>query len=228
MIKQFFAKIPRKSPKPNATDADGGSSSTSLTTDVGNNGFINTYNAISSRLNTVKKMSSIFPASVLPAGEMIDPQIPFKDVQNSDKLRLLISKLNLCSKLYDFQDKFICFVMDQGWMPWRWSIKQFVRCKLYFLLSIQFNAYVFRYLINAHLIFPNCRKRVVNLKVLKVPEIEHKVITTTVHCFDFFLNCSFQEQGMHVLYKQFRNTVTRILRFRVDTNSPWNWIWWSK
>ncbi|KVI11624.1 serine/threonine protein phosphatase 2A 57 kDa regulatory subunit B' kappa isoform-like [Cynara cardunculus var. scolymus] len=106
MIKQFLAKIPRKSSKANATDADGGSSSSSVTTDVGNNGFINTYNAISSRLNTVKKMSSsIFPASIMPAGEMIDPQIPFKDVQNSEKLRLLISKLNLCSKLYDFQDQ---------------------------------------------------------------------------------------------------------------------------
>ncbi|XP_023734926.1 serine/threonine protein phosphatase 2A 57 kDa regulatory subunit B' kappa isoform isoform X2 [Lactuca sativa] len=107
MIKQFLAKIPRKSSKSNTSDPDGGSSSSSITNDVSNNnGFLNTYNAISSRLNTVKKMSSsIFPASIMPAGEMIDPRVPFKDVQNSDKLRLLISKLNLCSKLYDFSDQ---------------------------------------------------------------------------------------------------------------------------
>ncbi|KAJ0560884.1 putative protein phosphatase 2A, regulatory B subunit, B56, armadillo-like helical [Helianthus annuus] len=106
MIKQFLAKIPRKSAKSNTPDADGGGSSTSVTTDVGNSSFINTYNAISSRLNSVKQMSSsIFPASIMSGGEMIDPHVPFKDVQSSDKLRLLISKLNLCSKLYDFHNQ---------------------------------------------------------------------------------------------------------------------------
>ncbi|GKA63392.1 serine/threonine protein phosphatase 2A 57 kDa regulatory subunit B' kappa isoform-like protein [Tanacetum coccineum] len=104
MIKQFLAKIPRKSSKPDAADAD--SSSSNITTDVGNSGFLNTYNAISSRLNTVKKMSSsIFPASIMSGGEMIDPHVPFKDVQSSDKQRLLISKLNICSKLYGFHDQ---------------------------------------------------------------------------------------------------------------------------
>lgn len=104
MIKQFLAKIPRKSSKSNATDPD--SSSSSITADVGINGLINTYNAISTRLNTVKKMSSsIFPTSIMPGTEMIDPLVPFNDVQNPDKLRLLISKLNLCTKLYDFQDE---------------------------------------------------------------------------------------------------------------------------
>ncbi|XP_076885565.1 serine/threonine protein phosphatase 2A 57 kDa regulatory subunit B' kappa isoform-like [Bidens hawaiensis] len=106
MIKQFLAKIPRKSPKSNTNDTDGANSSSNITTDAGNNSFINTYNAISSRLNTVKQMSSsIFPTTIMSGGQMIDPHTPFKDVQSSDKLRLLISKLDLCSKLYDFQNQ---------------------------------------------------------------------------------------------------------------------------
>ncbi|XP_071698166.1 serine/threonine protein phosphatase 2A 57 kDa regulatory subunit B' kappa isoform-like [Rutidosis leptorrhynchoides] len=106
MIKQFLAKIPRKSSKTNLTDVDGDSSSSTNTSDMGNNGFFNTYNAISSKLNTVKKMSSsIFPTSIMSGSEMIDPNLPFKDIQNSEKLRLLISKLDLCSNLYDFHDQ---------------------------------------------------------------------------------------------------------------------------
>ncbi|KAL8208718.1 hypothetical protein R6Q57_008130 [Mikania cordata] len=103
MIKQILAKIPRRSLKSSSQDTDENNSSSIITTDVGNNGFISTYNAISSRLISVKQMSSsIFPANIMSGGEMIDPHVPFKDVQSSDKLRLLISKLNLCSKLYDF------------------------------------------------------------------------------------------------------------------------------
>lgn len=101
MLKQILAKLPRKSSKSNPTYSDG---SNAATTDSGNNGsFTNTCNVISSRLNVVKKMSSsIFPTS---SGEMIQPHLPFKDVQNSDKPRLLISKLNLCSNIYDFDDQ---------------------------------------------------------------------------------------------------------------------------
>nr|XP_043626954.1 serine/threonine protein phosphatase 2A 57 kDa regulatory subunit B' kappa isoform-like [Erigeron canadensis] len=99
MLKQILAKLPRKSSKsnPNYSDESKG------TTDLNNNGsFTNTCNVISSRLNVVKKMSSsIFPTS---NGEMIQPHLPFKDVQNSEKARLLISKLNLCSIIYDFND----------------------------------------------------------------------------------------------------------------------------
>ncbi|XP_024980341.1 serine/threonine protein phosphatase 2A 57 kDa regulatory subunit B' kappa isoform-like [Cynara cardunculus var. scolymus] len=100
MLKQILAKLPRKSSKSNPTYSDGSNAAT----DSGNNGsFTNTCNVISSRLNVVKKMSSsIFPTS---GGEMIQPHIPFKDVQSSDKPRLLISKLNLCSNVYDFDDQ---------------------------------------------------------------------------------------------------------------------------
>ncbi|KAL7597525.1 hypothetical protein Lser_V15G24074 [Lactuca serriola] len=103
MLKQILAKIPRKSTKSNPTYSDGNNSTT---TDVNNNGsFTNTCNVISSRLNVVKKMSSsIFPTSG-NNNDMIQPHLPFKDVQNSDKLKLLISKLNLCSKIYDFNDQ---------------------------------------------------------------------------------------------------------------------------
>ncbi|KAI3714742.1 hypothetical protein L6452_21701 [Arctium lappa] len=100
MLKQILAKLPRKSSKSNPTYSDGSNAAT----DSGNNGsFTNTCNVISSRLNVVKKMSSsIFPTS---SGEMIQPHLQFKDVQNSDKPRLLISKLNLCSIIYDFDDQ---------------------------------------------------------------------------------------------------------------------------
>lgn len=35
---------------------------------------------------------------------MVEPHIPFKDVPNSDKQNLLVSKLNLCCSVYDFND----------------------------------------------------------------------------------------------------------------------------
>ncbi|KAK1417291.1 hypothetical protein QVD17_26417 [Tagetes erecta] len=99
MLKQILAKLPRKSSKSNQNCSDG----SNATTDLSNNGsFTNTCSVISSRLNAVKKMSSsIFPTS---NGDMIQPHLSFKDVQNSEKQRLLISKLNLCSNVYDFND----------------------------------------------------------------------------------------------------------------------------
>ncbi|KAI7750799.1 hypothetical protein M8C21_019705, partial [Ambrosia artemisiifolia] len=100
MLKQILAKLPRKSSKANQNCSDG----SNATADLSNNGsFTNTCNVISTRLNVVKKMSSsIFPTS---NGDMIQPHIAFKDVQNSEKPRLLISKLNLCSVTYDFNDQ---------------------------------------------------------------------------------------------------------------------------
>ncbi|KAJ0817408.1 putative protein phosphatase 2A, regulatory B subunit, B56, armadillo-like helical [Helianthus annuus] len=100
MLKQILAKLPRKSSKSNQNCSDGSNAATDLTN---NGGFTNTCNVISTRLNVVKKMSSsIFPTS---NGDMIQPHIPFKDVQSSEKPRLLISKLNLCSVTYDFNDQ---------------------------------------------------------------------------------------------------------------------------
>ncbi|KAM0018099.1 putative protein phosphatase 2A, regulatory B subunit, B56, armadillo-like helical [Helianthus debilis subsp. tardiflorus] len=102
MIKQILAKLPRKSSKSNQNYSDG--SNATAAADLTNNGsFTNTCNVISSRLNVVKKMSSsIFPTS---NGDMIQPHLSFKDVQSSEKSRLLISKLNLCSIVYDFNDQ---------------------------------------------------------------------------------------------------------------------------
>ncbi|XP_076909492.1 serine/threonine protein phosphatase 2A 57 kDa regulatory subunit B' kappa isoform-like isoform X1 [Bidens hawaiensis] len=106
MLKQILAKLPRKSSKPNQNCSDGSNATgtTTTTTNLTNNGsFTNTCNVISSRLNVVKKMSSsIFPTS---NSDMIQPHLSFKDVQNSEKSRLLISKLNLCSIVYDFNDQ---------------------------------------------------------------------------------------------------------------------------
>ncbi|KAL8189646.1 hypothetical protein R6Q57_029212 [Mikania cordata] len=102
MLKQILAKLPRKSSKSNQNCSD--RSNAAASTDLSNNGsFTNTCNVISSRLNVVKKMSSsIFPTS---SGDMIQPHLSFKDVQNSEKQRLLISKLNLCLIVYDFNDQ---------------------------------------------------------------------------------------------------------------------------
>ncbi|KAB8100516.1 hypothetical protein EE612_031070, partial [Oryza sativa] len=52
--------------------------------------------------STIKRMSSaIFPSSVV-AG--IEPLVSFKDVPNSEKQNLFVSKLNLCCAVFDFSD----------------------------------------------------------------------------------------------------------------------------
>jgi serine/threonine-protein phosphatase 2A regulatory subunit B' len=48
--------------------------------------------------------SSIFPTSISTGGDVIDPRLPFNDVSNSDKQRLLVSKMNMCSSVHDFTD----------------------------------------------------------------------------------------------------------------------------
>ncbi|KAG9152935.1 hypothetical protein Leryth_012548 [Lithospermum erythrorhizon] len=48
--------------------------------------------------------SAIFPASVASGGELVDPEVPFKDATNSEKQSLFLSKLNLCCLVYDFSD----------------------------------------------------------------------------------------------------------------------------
>ncbi|KAL0738613.1 hypothetical protein Bca4012_014823 [Brassica carinata] len=54
------------------------------------------------RSNSGKRMSSaVFPASVV-AG--IEPLLPFKDVPNSEKLNLFVSKVSLCCVTFDFSD----------------------------------------------------------------------------------------------------------------------------
>ncbi|KAA8535013.1 hypothetical protein F0562_030016 [Nyssa sinensis] len=101
MLKQILGKLPRKSSKPDSFDS-AGSNSVNLGTGIQ---FTNGCNVVSGRLNVVKRMSSaIFPASIAAGVEAVEPHIPFKDVSNSEKQYLFVSKLNLCCSVYDFRD----------------------------------------------------------------------------------------------------------------------------
>ncbi|KAK4764317.1 hypothetical protein SAY87_013755 [Trapa incisa] len=98
MLKQFLNKIPRKSPKPDAIDAeeiDHGDDSNGFQCSLGGATF-------SGRFNVVKRVSSaVFPTS---GTEAVDPRMSFKDVSNSQRQNLFLSKLNLCCQVYDFND----------------------------------------------------------------------------------------------------------------------------
>ncbi|XP_058760799.1 serine/threonine protein phosphatase 2A 57 kDa regulatory subunit B' kappa isoform-like [Vicia villosa] len=105
MIKQILSKLPKKLPKSDSSDSaksDSGNSTTSF-----GNVFqcTNVGSTISSKLNVVKRVSSVvFPASVNSGVEAVDPSLSFKDVSNTQKQSLFISKLNLCCKVYDMSD----------------------------------------------------------------------------------------------------------------------------
>ncbi|KAJ4877600.1 Serine/threonine protein phosphatase 2A 57 kDa regulatory subunit B' iota isoform [Raphanus sativus] len=89
MFKQFLSKLPRKSSKP---DSGEGELSRSTSGPV----------PAPVRSNSGKRMSSssaVFPSSIV-AG--IEPLVPFKDVPNSEKLNLFVSKVTLCCVTLDF------------------------------------------------------------------------------------------------------------------------------
>lgn len=105
MWKQFLSKFPRKSSKSEA-------GSDSLPSSHSNGNITNFSNAIqkaasgnltsSKSAAAVKRMSSsVFPSSVV-AG--IEPLLSFKDVSNTEKPNLFISKLNICCVVFDFSD----------------------------------------------------------------------------------------------------------------------------
>ncbi|KAK7832906.1 serine/threonine protein phosphatase 2A 57 kDa regulatory subunit B' kappa isoform [Quercus suber] len=105
MIKQFLSKLPRKLPKADQVDSLGG--------DSGNinanfsNGFqcTNVGSALSSKLNVVKRVSSaVFPTSIAAGVEPVEAHLSFKDVSNSQKPNLFVSKLNLCCEVHDYSD----------------------------------------------------------------------------------------------------------------------------
>ncbi|WOK99151.1 serine/threonine protein phosphatase [Canna indica] len=105
MWKQFLSKLPRKSSK---SDASSGSahnhSSNNVTTSSNGNPIQRTSsgNVVPSRSTTVKRTASaIFPSSVATS---IEPLLSFKDVPNSEKQNLFISKLNHCCVVFDFSD----------------------------------------------------------------------------------------------------------------------------
>lgn len=109
MLKQILAKLPRKSAKSDTLDSLGSDPCNSTTNSENRIPFTSTCNVISNRLNVVKRKSwAIFPASIAAAGggggDLVEPHVPFKDVSNSDRQSLLLSKLNLCCEVYDFTD----------------------------------------------------------------------------------------------------------------------------
>ncbi|GAA0176526.1 protein phosphatase [Lithospermum erythrorhizon] len=105
MLKQILAKFPRKSSKTSPVDSVENNSCNN-DANLGNGvPLTNSCTVLSTRLNVVKRMSSaIFPASVTSGAMPVEPQVPFKDVANSEKQNLLVSKLNLCCLVYDFRD----------------------------------------------------------------------------------------------------------------------------
>ncbi|KAJ3704282.1 hypothetical protein LUZ61_007987 [Rhynchospora tenuis] len=101
MWKQFLNKLPRKSSssKPDLNSGSGLARSVSDTTNGPNGG---TACAPRSSASSVKRMSSaVFPSSLV-AG--IEPLVSFKDVPNSEKVSLFISKVALCCVQFDFTD----------------------------------------------------------------------------------------------------------------------------
>ncbi|KAK9741769.1 hypothetical protein RND81_03G126900 [Saponaria officinalis] len=99
MLKQILSKLPKKSSKSDNGDFISGNS----------NNFGNGTpraqgggSAASGKTNAMKRASSaVFPTSVV-AG--IEPLVSFKDVPNSEKMNLFLSKLNLCCVTFDFYD----------------------------------------------------------------------------------------------------------------------------
>lgn len=93
MWKQIIGKFPRKSQKPGQ--------------DLRNpNAGPNTPSLVSARAGSVnpstkRASAAVFPASVI-AG--IEPLLAFKDVPSSERMNLFISKLSLCSVVFDFTD----------------------------------------------------------------------------------------------------------------------------
>ncbi|CAD5193472.1 unnamed protein product [Musa acuminata subsp. malaccensis] len=105
MWKQFLSKLPRKSSK---SDASSGTTRShpinNGTTSMNGNPIQRTSsgNVVPSRSTAVKRTASaIFPSSVVTS---IEPLLLFKDVPNTEKQNLFISKLNLCCVVFDFSD----------------------------------------------------------------------------------------------------------------------------
>lgn len=97
MIKQILSKLPRKSSKSD-TLASAGS-------DSNNNTNLGSSIQCSNGLNVVRRMSSaVFPSMVTAGAEAVEPHLSFKDVPNTEKQKLFVSKLNLCCVVYHFND----------------------------------------------------------------------------------------------------------------------------
>ncbi|GJN15162.1 hypothetical protein PR202_gb02055 [Eleusine coracana subsp. coracana] len=95
MWKQFLSKLPRK---PSASEESGQCSNGSGIQRTSSCGSMPPSRPVS----VIRRMSSaVFPSSVV-AG--IEPLVSFKDVPNSEKQSLFVSKLSLCCVVFDFSD----------------------------------------------------------------------------------------------------------------------------
>ncbi|XP_066360716.1 serine/threonine protein phosphatase 2A 57 kDa regulatory subunit B' kappa isoform [Miscanthus floridulus] len=95
MWKQFLSKLPRKS------SASGDSGQCSNGTGIQRTSSCGSIPP-GRPASAIRRMSSaVFPSSVV-AG--IEPLVSFKDVPNSEKQNLFVSKLSLCCVVFDFSD----------------------------------------------------------------------------------------------------------------------------
>ncbi|XP_068651911.1 serine/threonine protein phosphatase 2A 57 kDa regulatory subunit B' kappa isoform-like [Aristolochia californica] len=102
MFKQFLSKLPRKSSKSDNVDSASSNSGNCSASSGNSVQRSNSVNPASGRSPSVKRMSSaVFPASVVTG---VEPLLSFKDVPTAEKQNLFISKLNLCSVVFDFND----------------------------------------------------------------------------------------------------------------------------
>ncbi|KAJ8751686.1 hypothetical protein K2173_025849 [Erythroxylum novogranatense] len=93
MFKQLLSKFPRKSSKPDSAEL---ARSDRLSSSQCSNGSTTSF----AKSNVPKRTSSaVFPTNVV-AG--VEPLVPFKDVQNAEKMNLFISKVSLCCVTFDF------------------------------------------------------------------------------------------------------------------------------
>ncbi|KAK7311850.1 hypothetical protein RJT34_10259 [Clitoria ternatea] len=98
MLKQFLSKLPRKTTKPDSDESCRGDSSRSHDASPRRN---NRANGGSSNAAKRTSSSAVFPASTV---SVIEPLVPFKDVPNSERVNLFVSKLSLCCVTFDFTD----------------------------------------------------------------------------------------------------------------------------
>ncbi|KAL9247866.1 hypothetical protein vseg_021249 [Gypsophila vaccaria] len=102
MLKQILSKLPKKASKSDNGDFVSGNSGSCGNGTPRGQGGSGGGGAAPGKGNALKRASSaVFPTSVVTG---IEPLVSFKDVPNSEKMNLFLSKLNLCCVTFDFYD----------------------------------------------------------------------------------------------------------------------------
>ncbi|MED6180026.1 hypothetical protein PIB30_006516 [Stylosanthes scabra] len=112
MLKQFLSKLPRNKKldgvldEPSRVDSSSRPSSSMHNLDSPsapgkNHNRSHTAAGGSGNSSAAKRTSSVFPTSTVSG---IEPLVPFKDIPNSEKMNLFVSKLSLCCVTFDFTD----------------------------------------------------------------------------------------------------------------------------